>query len=156
MIWIYPPKLEDCKFMFDIAFESTIAITNDFNTLVEFYVAFNGIKSSIPGILLVVIWTSFSFYKDPWSSYYSQYNHNQCFTGRIDWNMKCVDRIFLFSNILRHIYLHLRLFQIILVAIWSGAIILAIPQAVSFGVVIMDGSIPQCLPKNIDITVFIW
>ena len=46
--------------------------------------------------------------------------------------------------------------QIILAAIWVGAVTLAIPQAVAFGVMIMDGSIPQCLPININLELFKW
>ena len=48
------------------------------------------------------------------------------------------------------------LFKIILSLIWIGATVLAIPQAVAFSVRIMDGSLPQCLPVNLNITIFIW
>ena len=46
-------------------------------------------------------------------------------------------------------------FQIILACIWLASVSLAIPQAVAFRVVLMDGNtVPQCLPVNVSMGFF--
>ncbi len=47
------------------------------------------------------------------------------------------------------------LLQIILACIWLASVSLAIPQAVAFRVVLMDGdTVPQCLPVNVSMGFF--